>query len=355
MPALEFDVPYFFEATYVPRGKRKPLNGTFGGLMKVEIECASSVEAPLTVTLIGNDHFKDRFERRIVEFDGGFYEQNTSDNEVRIAEFAPSHLRHYETHDLARFVDGKITDRPDGEFYRIEGCYDEERGWAAVEAKKEAVREAAKSVIFVDGLLYHRTTLPTITAAIEYRMSGNNVIHVSLGESDERIGAHGMMFAIGELAAADAWAQDRVEREPQPTVIYKDIDVVVHLPHLLPKTDIMTGEVIRVGKFLLDHDINLKKQSSPVILHWIAARDAVQEAVRTLDEIAITAMLETWKAFYAEYAVSESEIHSKFGSSFVLEDDIHYMALMGAIEVWENRPILDENVTFGTPSPGFLP
>lgn len=354
MPTIEFDVPYIFEATYVPRGKRKPVNGTFGGLMKVEIECATSAEAALAVTITGNDGFRDRFERNIVEFDGGFFERSNADNEVRIADFSASCLNHYNSYDLARFEDGKLTEQPDGEFYSIEGHYHEERGRAAIEAKKDEVREAAKSVLFVDGVLHRRTNLPTITAAIEYRMMGNNVIHIRFGESDERTGAHGMMFGIGELAAADAWAQDRAARERE-TVIYKDVGVEVHLPHLLPKTDILTGEVIRIGKFLLDHDIDLKKQSNAVILHWIAARDAFHDAVGTREEVEITHMLETWEKFYKVFAVSESERCSRFGSSFDLEDDIHYKALMGAVEVWENRPILDPETTFGTPSPKITP
>ncbi|MCV9963637.1 hypothetical protein OIU34_17190 [Pararhizobium sp. BT-229] len=355
MPTIEFEVPYLFEATFVPRGKRKPVDGTFGGLMKVEIECATSAEAALVVTVTGNDGFRDRFERKIVEFDGGFFERSTADDEVRIADFSASCLNHYNSYDLARFEAGTITERPDGEFYSIEGNYHEERGWAAVEAKKDEVREAAKSVLFVDGVLHRRTTLPTIKAGIEYRMRGSNVIHVRLGESDERTGAHGMMFAIGELTAADAWAQDRVAREPQETVIYKDIDVEVHLPHLLPKTDIMKSEMIRIGQFLLDHDIDLKKQSNAVILHWIAARDALHDAVITRDEVEITHMLETWEKFYKVYAVSENERCNSFNSSFDLDDDIHYKALMGATEVWENRLILDPETTFGTPSPKIAP
>ncbi|MCS4089699.1 hypothetical protein [Rhizobium sp. BK176] len=343
MPTIEFDVPYFFEAMYVPKGKRKPVSGTFGGAMKIEIECASSAEAALAVTVVGNDGFRDRFERNFVEFEGDFFSRRTSDPEIRIADFNADELNHHNSHDLAKFAAGNLTEEPDGEFYSIEGYYDEERGRAAVEAKKEEVRAAARELIFVDGVLHRRTELPTIKAEVEYRHPA--VINVRLGETEEKSGAHSMMFAIGDLASAEAWANDRARREREAT-IYKDIDVEVHLPHLLPKSDIMTREMIRIGKFVLDDDIKLAEQPDEVITHWMLARRAFNAAAASRDEDAITEMLETWQKFYEVYEVHENAARSRYRSSYRVSDDIRYKALMGAYAIWENRPILKDDAYF---------
>lgn len=347
MPTIEFDVPYFFEAQYVPKGKRKPVPGTFGGPMKIEVECATSAEAALVVTVAENDGFRDRFERMFVEFDGEFFARSTAEPEIRIADFSADCLNLHNSYDLAKYDGGGITEQPDGEFYSIEGYYDEERGRAEVEARKEQIREAARSIIFVDGILHRRAQLPTIKASIEYRMSGNDVISVRLGATDENSGAHAMMFGIGELASAESWAHDRGQREPHGrTVLYKDIDVVVHLPHLLPKTHVMAREMIRIGRFLLDDDMDLKKQDDEVITQWMVARRAFNAAAASLDEDAITEMLETWQKFYEVYEVSENAARSRYHSSYRASDDIRYKALMGASEIWENRPILSDDADF---------
>lgn len=345
MPTIEFDVPYFFEAQYVPRGKRKQVPGTFGGPMKIEVESATSAEAALVVTVAGNDGFRDRFERMFVEFDGEFFARSTADPEVSIADFSADCLNLHNGHDLAGFDEGRITEQPDGEFYSIEGYYDEERGRAAVEARKEQVREAARSLIFVDGILHRRAPLPTIKASVEYRMSNNDVINVRLGATDEKSGGHAMMFGIGDLVSAETWASDRVQRE-RNAVIYKDIDVDVHLPHLLPKTDILAREMIRIGQFQLDDNIDLKKQSDDVITQWMVARRAFNAAAASSDEDAITEMLETWQKFYEVYEVSENAVRSRYSSSYRASDDIRYKALMGAFEIWENRPILRDDADF---------
>lgn len=351
MPTIEFDVPYFFDAQYVPKGKRKEVPGTFGGLMKIEIECATSAEAALAVTVTGNDGFRDRFERNFVEFDGQYFERSTADTETRIADFTADNLRLHNSYNLAKFADGNIAEQPDGEFYSIEGYYDEERGRAAIEAKKEQVREAARSLIFVDGILHRRAELPTIKASIEYRMTTQDVISVRLGESDERSGAHSMMFGVGDLASAETWANDRAQGEDN-AVIYKDVDVDVHLPHLLPKTDIMAREMIRIGQFLIEDDIDFKKQSDEVITHWMVARRAFNAAVTSLDEDAITEMLETWQKFYEVYEVCENAVRSRYHSSYRASDDIRYKALMGAYAIWENRPILKDDAYFGKQADG---
>lgn len=347
MPTIESDVPYFFEAQYVPRGKRKPVPGTFGGSMKIEVESATSAEAALVVTVAGNDGFRDRFECNYVEFDGEFFARKSSDPEIRIADFSGGCLNLHNDYDLAKYAQGGITEQPDGEFYAIEGYYDEERGRAAIEVRKEQVREAARSLIFVDGILHRRSPLPTIKASIEYRMSGNDVVSVRLGQTDERSGAHAMMFGIGDLASAETWANDRIQREPDGrAVIYKDIDVDVHLPHLLPKTDILAREMIRIGRFQLDDEIDLKKQDDEVIIQWMAARRAFNAAAASLDEYAITEMLEAWQRFYEVYEVSENAVRSRYNSSYRASGDIRYKALMGAFEMWENRPILREDADF---------
>ncbi len=345
MPTIEFDVPYFFEAQYVPRGKRKPVPGTFGGSMKIEVESATSAEAALVVTVAGNDGFRDRFECNYVEFDGEFFARKSSDPEIRIADFSGGCLNLHNDYDLAKYAQGGITEQPDGEFYAIEGYYDEERGRAAIEARKEQVREAARAIIFVDGVLHRRAKLPTIKAGIEYRMTTQNVISVRLGATDETSGAHAMMFGIGDLASAEAWVNDRAQRE-HDSATYKDIDVVVHLPHLLPKTDIMAREMIRIGQFQLADDMDLKKQDDEVITQWMVARRAFNAAAASLDEDAITEMLETWQKFYEVYEVSENAARSRYHSSYRASDDIRYKALMGAFEIWENRPILREDADF---------
>jgi hypothetical protein len=354
MPTIEFDVPYFFEAQYVPKGKRKPVPGKFGGLMKVEIECATSAEAVLAVTVSGNDGFRDRFECMYVEFDGEFFARKTSDPEVRIAAFTADHLNVHNCYDIARFNNGGISEQPDGEFYSIEGYYDDKRGQAAIEARREQVREAARSIIFVDGTLHRRSQLPTIKSSIEYRMSGNDVIHIALGQTDENSGGHAMMFGIGDLASAEAWANDRAEREPD-TVIYKDIAVDIHMPHLLPRSDILAREMIRVGQFQLNDNLDLKKQPDDVITQWVIARRAFKEAATHLDETAITEMLETWQRFFEVYEVSENTIRSGYDSSYRASDDIRYQALMGAFEIWENRPILDPDAAYSMSSPKVAP
>ncbi|MBY3151091.1 hypothetical protein HFO56_01530 [Rhizobium laguerreae] len=351
MPTIEFDVPYFFEAQYVPKGKRKEVPGTFGGPMKIEIECATSAEAALVLTVTGNEGFRDRFERNFVEFEGEYFERSTADTEIRIADFSAADLRLHHTADLAKFAAGAITEKPDGEFYSVEGCYDEAGGRAAIEAKKEEVREIARTLIFVDGILHRRAQLPTINASIEYRMSAKDVISIRLGETDEKAGAHSMTFDIGDLASAETWANDRAQRE-RDAAVYRDVEVDVHLPHLLPKTDIMAREMIRIGQFLIDDDIDLKKQSDEVIAQWTVARRAFNAAATSLDEDAITEMLETWQKFYEVYEVCENANRSRYHSSYRAADDIRYKALMGANVIWENRPILRDYAEFTQNSRG---
>jgi hypothetical protein len=344
MPTIEFDVPYFFEAMFVPKGKRKPIQGTFGGPMKIEIECPTSAEAALAVKVVGNDGFRDRFERNFVEFEGEFFSRRTDEPEVRISDFSAGNLNLLNDYDIAMFNNGGIAETPDGEFYTIEGQYDEERGRAAIEAKKEEVREAARELIFVDGVLHRRTKLPTIIAHVEYRFPA--AISVRLGETDEKSGAHSMMFSIGDLASADAWAADRQMREREST-IYKDIDVEVHLPHLLPKSDIMAREMIRIGQFLLDDDLKLKKQPDEVIIEWMKARRAFNAAITSMGEDAITEMLEAWREFYEVYEVHENEDRKRYQSSRRVSDDIRYKAIMGARSIWENRPIMNDDLYVG--------
>lgn len=343
MPTIEFDVPYFFDAMYVPKGKRKPVLGIFGGPMKIEIECATSAEAALAVTVAGNDGFPDRSERNFVEFEGEFYSCRTDEPAVKISEFSAGHLNLHNDRDIAKFESGGITETPDGEFYSVEGHHDEERGRAAVEAKKEEVRAAARELIFVDGVLHRRTTLPTIKASVEYRFPA--VINIRLGETDEKSGAHSMMFAIGDLASAEAWAADRQMRERNSSV-YTDIDVHVHLPHLLPKSDIMAREMIRIGRFVLDDDIKLMAQPDEVITYWMAARRAFNSAAASRDDDSITEMLEAWQRFYGVYEVHENAVRSRYHSSYRASEDIHYKALMGAYAIWENRPILKDDAYF---------
>jgi hypothetical protein len=96
-------------------------------------------------------------------------------------------------------------------------------------------------------------------------------------------------------------------------------------------------------KFILDKDsADLKEQSDEYLTNFMVARRAYRTACSERSEEAMTEMLEAWKIFLEGYAVEENERRMRYNSSYDLEDDICYKALMGVCVVWENRPIMDE-------------
>lgn len=346
MTAIRFEVPYFFDATYVPPRKRNPVKSVFGGTMPIEIESLSSDEAPVAVTITRDDGV-DTWTRDIRAFNGKFYSDakdfnwRAAQETVSVDEFQPVHLEIYDTDDLEVYEAGNLTETPEGEFYSIEGYYDEERQGAAIESKKDAIVDAASKVIFVDGRLHRQCALPTISARIEYR-THLDPISIDLGRSNEETGAHGMMFSIEDHAAALSWARDRHSRE-RGAEIYDYISIEVHHAHLLPREDVIVDEALRVVKFILDKDsADLKEQSDEYLTNFMVARRAYRTACSKRSEEAVTEMLEVWKIFREGYAVEENERRMRYSSSYDLEDDIYYKALMGVSAVWENRPIMDE-------------
>lgn len=354
---VTFDIPYFFDAEYVPRGKRKPLEAMFGGTIPVEFESLSSEEAPIAVTVTRNDSFSS-VTRDFVAFEGSFYNPHKGsfwrgqDEVVTVHEFTPKHIGHHADRALGRYNAGQVPELPpeEGSFYTVGGRHNSDHWNDVIEDAKEEVRRSAANVIFVDGVLHYKCELPTILSSISYRMGTRDVVQVDLGKSDENTGAHGAMFTISELASAMAWARDRQAREPE-SVLYEYVTVDVHQPHLLPVTDVTSSEAVRLCSFLFERIDKLEKKSDAYLMDFMAARRALKAARAEATEETVSAMLDAWEDLYRNEAPREEARCRGFGSSYRLDDDIYFKALMGMRAAWEDRPVLDhvEHATQSTP------
>lgn len=351
MPTVQFTVPYFFDATYVPPGKRKPVGGMFYGTMQIEIENVTSLEAPVAVAVTRDDGI-DSLSRDFHAYEGSFYCSQTGLHwhsnapEVSIDQFGPEHLDHYPERRLASFNQGKLLEKPAGEFFSIFGRVNPEFWDELIEHEKEAIRTAAANLLFVDGRLLRKGALPTILTQIEYRMSSKDRITVDIGKATDTTGVHGMMFAIDELTSAVAWAEDRLSREHHG-VVDNYLTVEVQQSHLLPREPILVNEVLRLGRFLFSRDINLKDASDAYLLDFIQARGSLNRAIEDPSDDNLTLMLEAWQALYQRHGAEEDQRRKKYGSSYNVDGDIDYMALMGTMAAWENRPIFAETSDFG--------
>lgn len=341
MPSVEFDVPYFFNATHVPEGKRKPVDELFFGWMKVAIDSVSSEDAPAVVTITREQENKTH----IVHSHEGEYFEKYRGRSVSVQKFTVEELDYFPIKLLDRYKAGEFKQCPNGEFRSIEGCDALEDGMGIVEDKKSDVREAAKQFLFIDGVLHKRCNMPTIVAHIGYYSTSANILSISTGITNEGTGACGMKFAIGDLSSAEAWAADRIARESE-TALHQKIDVEVHHPHLLPTEPILASEAVRIGHYVFDRDIDFKVQSDTYVSQWMVARRAIATAAETLSDDAITEMLEALKTLYEIYGVEEDRRQRRYHYSYELDDDVSYKALMGVYELWENRPILSADYGF---------
>lgn len=349
MTSLTFNVPYFYAASYRPPRKQKAIDGTFAGAMDIEIESVTSMEAPVVATITRDDGI-NRVSREFVAYEGSYYtSQNGSwwrenQEEISIAQFDASHLELHPERSIAHFNAGDYSETPDGAILCVEGRYNPDNFEAAIETKKDEVRAAAAKLLFVNGILLKQCDLPTIRAKIEYR-STRYPISIDLGKRDETLGSHGAVFALDQLAAAEAWAADRQRREPVAEVD-NYLSVEIHQPHLMPENTIFADEAISVVEFVMSRNIDLKEQSDEYLLKFVEARKALKNAIADRSDDNITTMLETWIDLYRQYGVDEEIRCRRYSMSFDIEDQLDYKALMGISIAWENRPILENDSGF---------
>lgn len=94
MPIVEIDVPHYYEATYVPAGKRKEVDGIFGGMMKVEVESVSSDEA-FAVLTVTDGFSRDREPKVYRTYQGEFYVVGDTRSPVTLDTVDAAHLYDY--------------------------------------------------------------------------------------------------------------------------------------------------------------------------------------------------------------------------------------------------------------------
>lgn len=356
MTTAYFDIPYFFDAEYVPKGKRKQVEAVFGGMLKVGIDSVTSEEAPIAVTVRRTDRFTD-VTRDFVEHKGAFYSSQKGDfdrpsqKEVLLADFTPAHLDHHTSWGIQDFIEGETPELPEdvGYFYSIEGKRHPGYWGDSVEEAKEEVRQSAAKVIFVDGVLHYQCELPTILTKITYSHH-SDAIYIDLGRSDPETGALGAMFAIDEHASALAWAQDRQARES--TCSIRDyVTVEVHNPHLIARTDICKTEAVRFCKYLFDHVDDLKEKTDGYLTDFMLARRFLFEAIHFPTDEKVSEMLDAWEDLMRNEAVLKDARNREFGSSYDLDDNLNFKALMGMKAAWDNRPVTENEIDFGSGMP----
>ena len=344
MSTVTFSVPYFFDATYVPKGKRKSVGAMFGRMMDVEIESVSSDEAPVAVTLTRDDGI-EVVVRDYVAYEGKFYSKETgsfwrsSREDVHIDGFGPRNLECYASRALDRLGNGEVNDEPDGEFYSIGNHVNPEHWDEVIERARDEIREAASRVVFVDGILHRRTELPTIVARISYTGRVNRIA-IDIGELEAGFGAHGSVFNLDEKGAAVAWSEDRQSRE-HACEIDDYLTVEVYEPALIPDTTLRADEALRVVGFLLAREIDLKEQTDEYLMAFVRARRAYNAARAEPTDDTVGEMFDAWEALYRQFALDEAPRRARYSSSFDLEDDLDFKALMGQRKAWEDRPILE--------------
>jgi len=336
---VSIEVPYFATVPFIPKGKRNYVQAAVCGTTEIGIPEVSASEAPVVVSWEA-----ERWGTPVsceIRFFGECYYSAAGKEPVSSGAVKPEDIYGYSDNILSQYRKGEVFKLVGDSFPEANGRLDAQTAIGLLEQAKEEVVQSAKNLLIVDGILYRKTELPRILAKIDYRFHGNDVIEIHLGTSDHSTGAHGMEFAIEDFESALAWAENRaaIERRAE---IRQFVQVDVRMPELVDSGQVLQNEALRICSWLMSRDYKLAERSDEFIHQWMSTRRALEAVKADPSDDNISDMLQEWDRFFEAYEADETERLKAIGSTYYKTSDIHYLALAGLREVWNQRPIKDE-------------
>lgn len=338
---MKFDIPFSYLAGYIPPRKRNHVDTKFGGTTSVDIPVANDHEAPMVIRWTKKDSFRGDKEYEVYAYEGGFYTPVfISEKIVPIEEIDIRHL-------AGNNVSDDLSPPEDWDrICHVENHWNRDDFEHVVRMKRESAELYARQFVVIDGKLCRATSLPTISAKIDYFMGSRNVIRIGTERLSENIGAHGMMFPIWEMGPARAWAEKRKEledagviEERYMTVIYDEIDVEILEPAFLQEDDTINKEVLRICEFVMKSEgKDLHEHEDRFIDAWQEWRSSIVAAkTDTTDDDKIERALDMASAFVHEADREANEGRQSDGFRRGGVADIYQTALACAREVQQKH------------------